>query len=311
MKIYAITGQTATGKTAYAQNLAEQTNGELINMDARQAYRMLDIVTGKDKEPGAQFTLWKEDGKNTIGWYPMGKTRIWLYDMLDPHIPLSSIQYRKTVLHVLRHLINQGKTPILVGGTYLYLAHLLYLPEQREAATIDHSLRQKLASNTIPQLQELLTQHDPPAETQMNQSDWNNPHRLIRRIEKATHHIPDLPMTSSFQLPDVLGLSHLQIEALGFHYASRTQLRERITQRIRKRIEDGAVEETKKLLHHGYTTDDPGLQAIGYTQILRFTQEYISMDQLISEWRTKELQYAKRQYTFMKKDPHIIWYTIA
>src|SRR3989344_2796407 len=99
-----ITGQTATGKTDLALKLSKKHNGELINFDSRQIYRYLDIITGKD----------------------LPVSQIHLYDIVTPDQYFSSFDYALRAEEIIKNVINRGKTPILVGGTYLYLKHLLY-----------------------------------------------------------------------------------------------------------------------------------------------------------------------------------------
>jgi tRNA dimethylallyltransferase len=93
----------------------------------------------------------------------------------------------------------------------------------------------------------------------------------------------------------------------GFCYKNREDLEKNIRQRVLKRLEQGAISEVEELLKRGYTKTDPGLQTIGYKEILGFLDGTLAKEQMIEQWIISEVQYAKRQYTFMKKDENIRW----
>ncbi|MFN4213105.1 MAG: tRNA (adenosine(37)-N6)-dimethylallyltransferase MiaA, partial [Microgenomates group bacterium] len=226
MKLIIITGQTATGKTKlaleYAKNPPEGGEGELINCDSRQIYKYLDIITGKDLKKNSklktqnskpQLIISKRINNFEIGFYPISSdsnqfqlistdfnrfqpiiinqcqqfsTKIWLYDIVDPKQPFSSFDWKKCAQIVIDDIIKRGKIPIIVGGTYLYLKHLLYGVET-ENIKPNWQLREKLAKKSVEQLQEILKNLSPRLFNQLNQSDKNNPHRLIRKIEIANY----------------------------------------------------------------------------------------------------------------------------
>ena len=128
-----ITGQTATGKTKLALELAKKYDGELINFDSRQIYKYLDIITGKD----------------------IPKTKIWLYDIVTPDQYFSSFDFVKLVTPIIEDIKKRNKTPILVGGTYLYLKHLLYGIDDNNSPP-DFKLRKKLNDKSVEYLQKML-----------------------------------------------------------------------------------------------------------------------------------------------------------
>src|SRR4051812_37635452 len=101
-KLIVITGQTATGKTSLASDFVKKNNGEIVNADSRQIYKYLDIITGKDL---AQFA----------------GQRVWLFDIADPKLPFSSFEFKEAALFAVEDIIKRKKTPIVIGGTYLYL----------------------------------------------------------------------------------------------------------------------------------------------------------------------------------------------
>jgi tRNA dimethylallyltransferase len=306
MKLIVITGQTATGKTKLALELAEKYNGELINCDSRQIYKKLDIVTGKDTPPEAVFH--KESALNNydIGYYPFThSTRIWLYDIVDPKLPFSSFEYKNCAIKVIKNIFQRGKTPIIVGGSYLYLQDLLY------GFTIqvkpNWKLRSSLNEKSIDELQKILQELNPSLFSSLNNSDRHNPQRLIRKIEiSQSSFLPEKPHS----LKELLEQPNLTIELIGLKYAEKKSLQKKISERVEERIKRGAYSEVTSLLDQGYSITDPGLKTICYPQIVHYLQHNLTEEDMKKDWVTKELQYAKRQYTFMKRDNNIQWQNI-
>lgn len=284
MKLVVITGQTATGKTDLALKLASKENGELINCDSRQIYKHLDIITGK------------------------GDEKILLYDIVTPDQYFSSFDYKQHAIPVIADIMNCGKTPILVGGTYLYIKHLLYSVET-ERIPPDWDLRKALENATVQELQEKLREIDADFFSALNESEKQNPQRLIRKIEIARSglHLKDnLHLRGGRSVRGLLG-GVKKIQFIGLKHKTKESLVSAITRRVEKRIRLGAFDEVASLLKKGYTAQDPGMRTIGYQQIIKYLQGLYTKEQAIGEWTTKEIQYAKRQYTFMKKDENIEW----
>jgi tRNA dimethylallyltransferase len=216
MKIFVVTGQTATGKTKLAFNIAKKNKGDLINCDSRQIYKYLDVVTGKDIDKDWRFISIKKSGHFDIGYYQkMTKTvaqksindfknqlpdypKIWLYDIITPNQSFSSYDYVQCANYVIDYLLNQKKTPVIVGGSYFYLKHLLYGIET-EKIPPDWNLRKNLARKKVKELQKILLTIDPATYQKLNHSDLNNPHRLIRKIEiaSAKNQLPLKPSSRS------------------------------------------------------------------------------------------------------------------
>jgi tRNA dimethylallyltransferase len=140
----------------------------------------------------------------------------------------------------------------------------------------------------------------------MNNSDRNNPRRLIRRIEIAEDG-SILPLqrqqeTLSARFGNRSGCQNgLKIVYMPFFHPTTDVVRTKIALRVEQRLKDGAIEEVKKLLKKGYTKNDPGLNAIGYQQLISYLNKETSLDEAKKLWITKEVQYAKRQKTYFKK----------
>lgn len=316
MKAIIITGQTATGKSQLALKYAKKYNGELINCDSRQIYKYLDIITGKDLGQNSKppFKIQKKINDFTIGFYPLLidsssfssiSTKLWLCDIVDPKQAFSSFDWKQCSQIVMAYLKKQAKTPIIVGGTYLYIKHLLYGVET-ENIPPDWQLRKKLAKKSVDQLQKILKNLSEKLFNQLNQSDKNNPHRLIRKIEIASH----LKLANLSDLANLNNFDQNQWQIIGLKFADKQSLSEAIKKRVKERLKNGAIEEVENLLKKGYTENDPGLKTIGYQQIIAYLKKRLTKEETINQWITKEIQYAKRQYTFMKKDKNIKWYSL-
>jgi tRNA dimethylallyltransferase len=307
-QIYVITGQTATGKTQKAIDLASADHGEIINADSRQIYKKLDLITGKDLNiTDGDFHLKRKLTIFDIGFYMIHGTDIplWLYDVIDPNEPFSAFDYRECALAVIADIIDRGKTPIIVGGTYFYLKHLLYGSVQMNGEP-DSELRQELNQKKVHELQYILETENEALFHSLNDSDKQNPHRLIRKIEITRNMgTPEAPPQRLHDLfPD-----H-QIVTQGYYYGKKESLAEAISKRVEKRLERGAVLEVQTLISRGYHAEDPGLKTIGYVQIYEYLQKRIDYMTMKQEWITKELQYAKRQLTFMKQNVDIQWHHV-
>ena len=309
MNLLILFGQTATGKTAKALELVDQYNGEIVNFDSRQIYKKLDIVTGKDLKENSKFKLQIQIQNKTVGYYEVAScklqaTRLWLYDIIDPKDTFSSAEYVAYAENVIQDIVSRGKTPILVGGTGYYLRHLLFGTPEIDIKE-DWNLRKVLEGKTVKELQAILKEKNPHMVGQLNNSDRNNPRRLIRRIEIATsgRTLPSLSQreTLSARLGNCGCQSDLMITYLPFFHSSTAIAREKITLRVEERIKRGAIDEVAHLLKKKYSKTDPGLNAIGYEQIIAYLNNEMSLDEAKKQWITKEMQYAKRQKTYFKK----------
>ncbi|MDO9028722.1 MAG: tRNA (adenosine(37)-N6)-dimethylallyltransferase MiaA [Candidatus Roizmanbacteria bacterium] len=283
-----ITGQTATGKTKLALEYAQKYDGELINCDSRQIYKYLDIITGKDREEKSKVKS--------------QKSKVWLYDIVKPNEYFSSFDFVELATPIIKDIEDRNKTPILVGGTYLYLKHLLYGIDGNNSPP-DFKLRDRLNDKSVDYLQKTLVDLNPETFSKLNHSDQLNPRRLIRKIEIESYHQKNV---QKLPIHPISLISHIS-QFIGLKHKDKSKLRQVIEKRVGERLKNGAIEEVKKLLKIGYSKNDPGLKTIGYQQIIKYLNRQITEEQAIEDWINKEVQYAKRQYTFMKKDKNISW----
>lgn len=297
-KTIIICGPTAVGKTDFAVKIAPQLNGEIISADSRQAYRGLDVGTGKDISPTAPFVSVETLGDYSLGYYPLKSTKIWLYDLVLPTQPISVALYYAAWQATAARLISQSLMPITVGGTGFYLQNLLH-PAPSLAVPPNYRLRHRLGKLTLQTLQQELMHVNPSRWKQMNQSDRANPRRLIRAIEVGQAPPTAKPASDNY---DVLCLGLI---------ASSECLCTRIKARVYKRLEQGFENEVIRLRgqYPAFSTLVSG-QTLGYQQWNAYLDGRITREAAIEQWITAETQYMKRQLTWFKKQPKIHWFDI-
>ena len=299
-KLVVITGTTASGKTELAINQALELNGEIISADSRQLYRHLDIITGKDiTEPNFQLVKTLAPHFN-LGYYTIAKVPVWLYDIVDPKQTFSSYDWAVCAKEAIKLIIKKNKTPILVGGSYFYLQSLLN-GLTHTGIPPNLARRQRLEKLSLNELQNKLQTLDPDVYAKLNSSDRQNKRRLVRWLEK----IGTTNFSESASWPGIE--RDYQIQYLGLRFSDKEVFKTRVRARIDKRLAQGALDEVELLLQMGYSPDDPGMQTIGYCQLLAYLKDELTLEQAKEIWFNKEMQYAKRQVTFMKKNPQISW----
>jgi len=298
-----ITGQTSTGKTKLALDLAKKNNGEIINFDARQIYKKLDIITGKDiNKKTEKFFLWKKIQNFDVGYFLKDSIKIWLYDIVFPNQYFSSFNYVSLCQQVIKKIEKEGKLPILVGGSYFYLKHLLYGFDY--SVNPNFSLREKLEKLSVEELQNILKEEKRDFFNNLNESDLKNKRRLIRRIEIARY-LKKHPVDLEKKEKDYLFYKVKNL--IGLRFSDKNLLQKIIEKRVKKRLKMGALDEVFSLLKEGYQKDDYGLKTIGYKELIPVVLEKKDLNEAIFKWILAEISYAKRQYTFMKKDKNINW----
>lgn len=278
--ILIICGPTASGKTGLALQLAKELpKANILSVDSRQVYRSLDIVTGKDVP---------EDLSPHIS--------IFGQDLFSPTTTANLGDFTRFGQKIIKQSIASNTPLIIVGGTGLYLKSLT---QNLSSVSVPPNpvLRQKLEKLSLVDLQELLHQKNPQKFTSLNHSDLFNPRRLIRAIEIASVKTP-APTNSSLKanfywvglLPD------------------KTTLKDQIRNRVQKRLDAGAVTEVSSLLRQYPDRSLPIFTSLGVSQICAFLNHEITQDQLVDIWTNVEVDYARRQIVWFKKQPDIVWY---
>lgn len=276
-RVIAVVGATASGKTSYAIELAKKINGEIISADSRLVYKGMDIGTAKP-------TI---DEMQEIPHY--------MIDVVEPEYNYSVGLYVKEAKKHITDIISRGKVPIVVGGTGLYFRVLLEnydLPDVKP----DYELRKELSSYSYEELLEMLTKLDEKA---ANSVEKNDKKKLIRYVE--------IIKLAGKPLDLVRGVKEKEfnVEWVGLNFP-REILYDRINKRVDLMIEQGLIDETKKLLQkHGRISNIT--DTIGYREVLSYLDGELSLDEAKDKLKQNTRNYAKRQLTWFRKNEQINW----
>lgn len=267
-----ILGPTASGKTPIAAALATRIGGEIISADSRQVYRRMDIGTGKD-----------------LGDY--GNVPYHLIDICEPGTKYNLFQYQQDFFDAYNNIIGRNVVPILCGGTGLYIEAVLKgyklspVPQNQE-------LRDRLEGKSLEELTQMLVSLKERNGSNMhNKTDVDSAQRAIRAIEietyNAEHPVPrrELPPVPSL----IIGVD-----------IDRELRRQKITQRLKARLEEGMVDEVKALLDSGIPADDLIYYGLEYKFVTEYIIGRLTYDEMFSRLEIAIHQFAKRQMTWFR-----------
>lgn|SRR5574344_129027 len=277
IKVIAIVGPTASGKTAYSIDLAKKINGEIISADSRLVYKGFDIGTAKPTK------------------IEQADIPHYMIDLVEPEFDYSAGIYKQEATDCIYKIAKKGKTPIIVGGTGLYIDILLknYDLPKIEA---DKDYRQELSKMSSENLFEILEKKDKKSAECINKNDRK---KIIRALEliKATGKTLDKIRG--------IGKAEFDIEWIGRNF-DRETLYKRIDERVDIMLESGLIKETKDLLAlHGKI---PNLvNTIGYREIIKYLDNECSLDDATELLKKNTRNYAKRQLTWFRKNEEIKW----
>lgn len=276
-RVIAIVGPTASGKTSYSIDLAKKIDGEIISADSRLVYKGFDIGTAKP-------SIKERDG---IEHY--------LIDVVEPEFEYSVGLYKKQAKEIISKIVKKGKTPIIVGGTGLYIDILLKNYDLPEIPP-NRALRDELYALDADSLYEKLVDLDLSAKDLIDKNDRK---KVIRAIE--------IIKTTGKPLNQTRGIneSEYEVEWIGKNFDRKT-LYERIDKRVDIMVETGLIEETKGLLEkHGRT---PNLvNTIGYREIIGYLDNKYSLEEALDLLKKNTRNYAKRQLTWFRRNEEIKW----
>lgn len=285
MKVIAIVGPTAVGKTSLSIDLAKRFNGEIISGDSMQVYRGLDIGTAK-------VTLEEQAG-----------VLHHLIDVRDIDQSYSAADFQQAAREVIQEITDRGKVPIVVGGTGLYIQSLLWdYKLGSEGERTDESLREKYEAIAEVEgneaLWKLLQAKDPLAAEKIH---YNNRKKMIRALEvfELTGHSILEPKEQPKELYDsfLIGLN-----------TERTHLYRRINERVDLMVEQGVLEEARQLAK---TPEVQAAQGIGYKEFFPYFSGECSLDSAIEEVKLHSRRYAKRQLTWFRNRMSVHWYDLV
>ena len=270
-ELITILGPTASGKTALAAALAARLDTEIISADSRQLYRGMDIGTGKDL---ADYVV---DGKS-IPYH--------LIDICDPGYKYNVFEYQHDFFRVFTSLRERGLVPILCGGTGLYIEAVLKGYKLLDVPP-NPALRERLREKSLPELEILLASY----KVLHNKTDVDSVQRAIRAIE-----IEEFYRT---QAPDVREYAPLNSLLVGVAI-DRELRREKISKRLRARLDEGMVDEVRHILLNGVAPEDLIYYGLEYKFLTLYIIGKLTYEEMVSQLEIAIHQFAKRQMTWFR-----------
>jgi tRNA dimethylallyltransferase len=285
LPLIAIVGPTGSGKSGLALWVAEHFNGEVVNCDSLQLYRGFDVGTAK--LPPAE--------RRGISHH--------MLDVLEPSQVYSAGEYARRAREVIRQISSRGHLPVITGGTGFYLNALLHglppLPER------DPTLRNRLIAHEARRsgvLHRLLRRLDPAAAARVHARDIQKTIRALEVRLLTRNPLPPPATAEPFE-----GYRTLKIAP----NPERKLLHELLDARGREMFRSGLIGEVERLLSEGCTGPCTGkekpFESLGYKQALQYLGGRITLDQAIASTQLETRQYAKRQWTWFRRDPEVIW----
>lgn len=284
-KILTITGITASGKTGLGIKIAKMIGADIISVDSRQVYKGMNIGTGKDTGE-ANFVCVKKNSKFDIGYYKVGGIKIWLMDIILPSCKFSVSDYVKLFDETYKLITDRGRKVILVGGSGFYVDSILdpkYNFESRPMPALRRLLN-ILPTSIIKKIYKTIKTKD---FNKLNNSEKNNRHRLIRKIEKLFEKKYD-KAKKKYDGKVVC----LMAEA--------DYINKRIDKRVSERLKNGLIDEVGLLIKK-YGWNAFGLNCLAYKEFKSYFENKNNFDKCVSKWKQDEHSYAKRQRTWFKK----------
>ena len=285
-KILCIVGPTACGKTSLGIALAKRYHGEVVSADSMQIYRGMTIGTAA---PTAE---------------EMEGVPHHMVAVADPTESWSAARYAAEAGSIVDDILARGKLPILVGGTGLWLDALVKghgFAAGHAGGEVRRILQQRLETEGMDPLWAELERVDPEAAKRLHPADEK---RVLRALEVYL----ETGKTITAHNEETKALAP-KYDALwiGLQFTDRQDMRRWIDLRVDKMVEEGRLEEVQAILASGIPADATALQAIGYKEFLGVAEGRISMEEAIADVKLRSRQYAKRQLTWLRKNPDIHW----
>ncbi len=282
--IVCVVGPTASGKTAFAIELAKQRNGEIVSCDSMQIYKYMDIGTAK----------------------PTAKERAevphHMIDFADPNEDYSVAEFVSKARTCIDDIISRGKLPVLCGGTGLYIdsvVNQIEYPEgmrddkyRAELWEIAESEGNEVLHNMLREIDEIAAESIHP----------NNTKRVIRALEICK--TSGMTKTEADKLAVATPIYEAEIIGLNM---DRERLYERINRRVDIMMEEGLLDEVKRLAEMGIRRNSTAMQAIGYKELLLYIDGKCSLDEAVEKIKLESRRYAKRQLTWFRRNKEIVW----
>ncbi|EKD53566.1 MAG: tRNA delta(2)-isopentenylpyrophosphate transferase [uncultured bacterium] len=287
-KTLVVCGPTASGKTSLALSVAENLlrrhpSVNILSADSRQVYRDLDIVTGKDIPESLSPRI-----------------KLFGLDLVEADKIFNLSDFVNYSRKIIQNSIKENTPLIIVGGTGLYLKAItsdllnVHVPPNQP-------LRRDLEKLDLLSLQSRLSKLNPRRFATLNNSDLNNPRRLIRAIEVSSSARPSHPVGES------LPVSETTFVWIGLRQDKEVQ-KAAIRRRVLDRLDSGAIQEVESLLKRFPDQKLPVFTSLGVQEIIKFLHQEISRETLVDLWTASEMDYARRQMVWFRKQPGIVWY---
>jgi tRNA dimethylallyltransferase len=283
--VYIISGPTAVGKSVVGFYLARRIGGEIVNCDSVQLYRHMDIGSAMP------------DSRD------MKEIPHHLYQIIDPDYNMTVAKYQELALTVIDNVLSRGKTPIVVGGTGLYLNSILYdmdFAAKPRNTKRREELEQMAEKNGSEYMFEYLSAIDPESAARIHP---NNTRKVIRAIEA-------FELGSQVKSMDKLKKNPAYDFRLYGLNMDREWLYNRINKRVLKLIRAGLIDEVKALLDMGYDENTPAMKAIGYKELIGYVRGEKDLKSCIYEIMKNTRHYAKRQITWLRRYDDLKWIEI-
>lgn len=284
--VIVIVGPTCSGKSNLAIKLAHHFNSEIISVDSRQFYNLLNIGTAKPSE--------KE----------LKKVKHHFINILNPDEEYNASRFEIDAEKIITSLINKNKIPIVAGGSGLYIKSLI--DGIVDAADRDNSYREKMNQQRKEfgneYLYKKLEKVDPESAKKMLPQNWK---RVMRALE--VFHLTGEPIWKHHQKQKEK--SHFNFYQYGLLW-ERELLYQNINRRVDEMINKGLVSEVENILKSGYNKNLNSLNTVGYKEIIQYLKGEITLERAIELIKRNTRRYAKRQITWFKKDERIEWFNI-
>ena len=283
-KVIVICGPTASGKTALSIELAKKINGEIISCDSMQIYKDMNIGTAKVTEEEMQGI------------------KHYMIDFVSPDERYSVADYKNDAEKIIEIIINKGKTPIIVGGTGLYVDSLIYNIEYPKI-NLDEDYRQKLEKEVEEKGLKYLYDVAKKIDEQAVQKISINDKKRIMRVLEIYHATGKTKTEQEVESRKKEVKYDYKIFAINM---DREKLYQRINLRVDKMIENGLIEEVENLQKQ-YNHFPTAMQGLGYKEVVEYLQNEITKDEMIEKIKQERRRYAKRQLTWFRKNKQTIW----
>ena len=283
-KAIVICGPTASGKTALSIELAKKIDGEIISCDSMQIYKDMDIGTAKPT---------KEE---------MQGIKHYLIDFVSPDKRYSVADFKQDAKNAMKEIIAKGKTPIIVGGTGLYVDSLIYeidYPNIEFDENYRKQLEEKAEKEGLEKLYEEARKIDPQAIEKISVNDQK---RILRILE--IYHATGKNKTEQEKESRKNPVEYdYHVYAINW---DREKLYERINKRVDIMIEQGLIEEVQKI-YQKYATFPTAMQGLGYKEVVEYLENKCTKEEMIEKIKMETRRYAKRQLTWFRKNKQTIW----